>query len=201
MRIILSIVLVTLFSLLSKAQRFDAGFVGGLAATQVDGDGNGGYNKAGLIGGFWVGHRISSVLYSRVEFRFIQKGSYAKNVEEGVATSFYRMRLNYFEIPLIFGYRLKNGFNPLLGLSGGYLINAKEMNQWGSFPSEDIQKFHKFEFAGILGVEYNKSEHWAFYTFFTYSIIPIRPHKGNVVYRWDRGQYNKVIELVVRYKL
>jgi hypothetical protein len=75
------------------------------------------------------------------------------------------------------------------------------MNQYGSFPAEEIQKFHKFEFAGLFGLEYNKSEHWAFYGVFSYSIIPIRPHKGNVTYYRDRGQYNRVIELVARYKL
>jgi len=201
MKFILSIVFVFGITTLTQAQYFDAGFVCGLAATQVDGDGNGGYNKAGPIAGIWVGRRLSTTLFARMELRYIQKGSYAKNAVDGVSTSFYRMRLNYFEIPLILGYRLKNGFNPIVGLSGGYLITAKEMNQYGSFPQEDIQEFHKVEFAGLFGLEYNKSEHWAFYTYFTYSIVPIRPHKGDVVYRWDRGQYNRVIELVARYKL
>lgn len=185
----------------TQAQRFDAGFVCGLAATQVDGDSHAGYNKMGPIAGIWVGHRLNTSLYSRMELRYIQKGSYAKNEQADVATGFYRMRLNYFEIPLILGYRLRNGFNPIIGLSGGYLIKAKEMNEYGSFPSEDVQKFNKFEFAGLAGFEYNKSERWAFSLIFTYSFAPIREHKSNVIYRWNRGQYNNVIELVARYKL
>jgi opacity protein-like surface antigen len=200
-KIQLSILFFILITCQISAQRFDAGIVCGFAATQVDGDGNAGYNKAGPILGIWVGHRLTSVFYSRMELRYIQKGSYAKNVDETGSSSFYRMRLNYFEIPLILGYRLRNGFNPIAGLSGGYLAKAKEMNQYGSFPPEDIQKFHKFEFAGLIGLEYNRSEHWAFYGIYTYSIFPIRPHKGNVTYRWDRGQYNNVLELVARYKL
>lgn len=183
------------------AQRFDAGFLCGIAATQVDGDSYSGYNKMGPIAGIWVGHRLSSVLYTRMELRYLQKGSYAKKTEEGSGTSFYRMRLNYFEIPLLLGYRLRNGFNPLIGLSGGYLIKAKEMNEYGLLPAEDIQKFRKVEFAGLLGMEYNKSEHWAFTLVFTYSIFPIRPHNSDVVYRWNRGQYNNVFELIARYKL
>jgi opacity protein-like surface antigen len=199
-KIFISILFFLGISVTAMAQKFDAGFVCGLAATQVDGDGNAGYDKAGPIAGVWVGHRINSVLYWRMELRYIQKGSYAKNVQDDVSTGFYRMRLNYFEIPLILGYRLRNGFNPILGLSGGYLIKAKEMNQYGSFPDEDIQKFRKAEFAWLFGLEYNKSEHWAFTLLYTYSIIPIRPHKDNIVYRWDRGQYNNVIEVVARYK-
>ncbi len=183
------------------AQRFDAGFVAGFAATQVDGDSHSGYNKIGPIAGIWLGHRLSSVLYSRMELRYIQKGSYAKKTDDGSSTSFYRMRLNYFEIPLLVGYRLGNGFNPLVGLSGGYLIKAKEMNEYGLLPAEDIQKFRKVEFAGLLGIDYNKSEHWAFSLIYTYSLFPVRPHNSSVTYRWNRGQYNNVLELMVRYKI
>ncbi|HCT30661.1 MAG TPA: hypothetical protein DIW31_07970 [Bacteroidales bacterium] len=182
------------------AQRFDAGFVGGMTATQVDGDSHAGYNKIGPIGGIWVGCRLSSVFYSRMEIRYVQKGSYAKDPQEG-STSFYRMRLNYCEIPLFLGYRLRNGFNPLVGLSGGYLIKGKEMNEFGEFPPEDIQKFKKFEFAGLVGLEYNRSERWAFYLVYSYSFFPIRSHNSNITYRWNRGQYNNVLELAVRYKL
>ena len=160
------------------AQRFDAGFVGGMTATQVDGDSHAGYNKIGPIGGIWVGCRLSSVFYSRMEIRYVQKGSYAKDPQEG-STSFYRMRLNYCEIPLFLGYRLRNGFNPLVGLSGGYLIKGKEMNEFGEFPPEDIQKFKKFEFAGLVGLEYNRSERWAFYLVYSYSFFPIRSHNSN----------------------
>lgn len=183
------------------AQRYDAGFVLGFSATQVDGDSHSGYNKMGPIAGIWVGHRLTSLLYARMELRYIQKGSYAKNAQESSSTSFYRMRLNYFELPLILGCRLRNGFNPIAGLSGGYLIRAKEMTEYGLLPAEDIQLFRKFEFAGLLGLEYNKSEHWAFSFVYTYSLFPIRPHKSSITYRWNRGQYNNVLELMARYKL
>jgi len=199
---IISILLIIVISTHSRAQYFDAGFVCGLAATQVDGDGNAGYDKAGPIAGIWVGRRLNHVLYTRMELRYIQKGSYAKTTQDDGATiGFYRMRLNYLEMPVVFGYRLNNGFNALLGLSAGYLGKALEMNEFGSFPAEDIQKFHKFEFAWRFGIEYNQSEHWAFNVMYSYSMFPIRPHKGNITYRWDRGQYNNVIELVARYKL
>jgi len=200
MRTILAIILLLAgFSTHTSAQNFDAGFIFGLAATQVDGDTHSGYNKAGPIAGIWVGHRLSNVLYSRMEMRYIQKGSFAKSIDNG--SNYYRMRLNYFEIPLILGYRFGNGLNALFGLSGGYLAKAIEMNQYGSFPPEDIKKFHDFELAGMVGIEYNYSEHWAFNAMFTYSIIPIRSYPGHITYRWDRGQYNNVLELIARYKL
>lgn len=202
MRIVItSILLIIGISTHLTAQQFDAGFVCGLAATQVDGDGNGGYNKAGPIAGIWVGHRLGHVLYTRIELRFIQKGSFAKTVQDGVTIGHYRMRLNYLEIPIIAGYRFGNGFNALGGISAAYLGKAQEMNEFGLFPQEDIQKFHKFELAWRFGFEYNQSKHWAFNVMLSYSMFPIRPHKGNITYRWDRGQYNNVIEFVARYKI
>ncbi len=198
--IILSTIILFGISIQSKAQHFNAGFVAGMAATQVDGDSHAGYNKAGPIGGVWVGRRISTTLYWRMEFRFIQKGSYAKDKQEG-STSFYRMRLNYFEIPLFLGYRLRNGFNPIAGISGGYLIKAREMTEMGDFAPEDIKKFRNFEFAGHIGLEYNRSERWAFYLIYSYSFFPVRPFNSDITYRWNRGQYNNVLELVARYKI
>lgn len=197
--IVLGILLLIGVSSHAWAQNFDAGFILGIAATQVDGDSHAGYNKMGPITGFWVGHRLTSSLYSRMELRYIQKGSFAKDPQDGA--SFYRMRLNYFEIPVILGYRLRNGFNPIIGLSGGYLIRAVEMNEFGSFPPEDIQKFNKFEFAGLAGLEYNSNEHWTFTFLFSYSIFPVRPFNSDITYRWNRGQYNNVLELMARYKI
>lgn len=198
MRIVLFIILVAGTSLELQAQTFDAGFVAGIAATQVDGDTHRGYNKAGPVAGVWVGRRINNTLYTRFELRYIQKGSYAKTTQDG---GYYRMRLNYFEIPILLGYRFGNGFNALAGLSAAYLAKAQEMNEYGSLADEDIKRFRKVEFAGKVGIEYNHSEHWAFNAVFHYSILPIRPYPVIPTNRWDRGQYNNLIELVARYKL
>jgi len=198
MKIITPFILLILFSTSIFSQRFNAGFLAGMAATQVDGDGHGGYNKAGPIVGIWVSTRFNSTVFLRSEFRYIQKGSFAKS-SDGI--EYYRMRLNYFEMPYLLGYRFNNGFNGFIGLSAGYLAKAREMNELGDYPSDEIAEFKKFEFAGLLGVEYNYSERWKIGALFCYSILPIRPHEGNVIWRWNRGQYNQVLELVVRYVL
>jgi len=200
MRIVILLIFLSVgISFNSLAQNFDAGFIGGLAATQVDGDGYGGYDKAGPIAGVWVGRRINHTLYSRFELKYIQKGSYAKTTESG---DYFRMRLNYFELPIIIGYRFGNGLNTLVGVSGGYLAKTSERNLYSSSISdEDLQKFRKFEFAGKIGFEYNYSERWAFNAVFSYSIIPIRTFSVTIPASWKKGQYNQVIELVARYKL
>lgn len=198
----INILLLIIFIALSfglRAQNFKAGFSVGLAATQVDGDGHGGYNKAGPIAGIWVGRNFQKNWFGRFELRYAQKGSFAKDSKE--STTYYRMRLHYFEIPVFAGYRFVNGFQILGGVSIGYLSKAQEMTELGSFPDEDITAFNKFEFAGIAGVEYNYSEYWTFGAFFSYSVLPIRAHRDDITYRLNRGQFNQVMELVIRYKL
>ncbi|MGE0077446.1 MAG: porin family protein [Bacteroidales bacterium] len=193
------IVVFTLLSINVQAQNFDAGFSLGIAATQVDGDSYGGFDKAGPVVGIWVSRNFHSNCFGRMELRYAQKGSYAKTSEE--TSSYYRIRLHYFEIPLFIGYRFVNGFQAIAGLSLGYLGRAQEMTDLGSFPDEDIEAFKKYEMAGIGGVEYNYSECLAIGAYCSYSILPIRPHRGNITYRLDKGQYNQVLELIVRYKL
>lgn len=197
MRIVSITFLFALFSLVVFPQRFDAGFLLGMAATQVDGDGHGGFDKAGAIAGIWVSSKFKSAGFVRTEFRYIQKGSYAKTS----TTTFYRMRLNYFELPVIVGYRFNNGFNGFVGLSPGYLARANEMDESDTDYSESESRFKKYEFSGLFGVEYNYSERWKIGALFCYSLIPVRPHPGSLTYRLNYGQYNQVVELVIRYVL
>lgn len=192
-------ILLSVVSIYGIAQNFDAGFSLGLGATQVDGDGYGGFDKAGPIAGIWVSRNFQGNWMGRMELRYAQKGSYAKTSNE--TSSFYRIRLHYFEVPLLIGYRMVNGFQLLAGLSMGYLSKAEEMTDLGSFPTDDIEAFKKYELGVIGGVEYNYSEKWAIGGYFSYSLLPIRPHRGNITYRLDRGQYNQALELIIRYKL
>ncbi|HNT41752.1 MAG: PorT family protein [Bacteroidales bacterium] len=182
------------------SQGFKAGFTLGIAATQVDGDTYGGFDKAGPVAGVWVGRNLGNSWLGMMELRYAQKGSYAKTTVNEF-NGYYRMRLHYFELPVMGGYRFVNGFQTLGGISLGYLAKAEEMTELGPFPEEDISAFNQFELAMLCGVEYNYSEHWAFGAFFSYSIFPIRPYKGNITYRMNRGQYNQVVELLVRYKI
>jgi len=183
-----------------QGQSFRGGLLAGVAATQVDGDTYGGYDKAGPIAGFWVERSKLSGWFYRLSFRFIQKGSYAKSRSTDIP-DFYRMRLNYFDLPVLAGYRFVNGFNAVLGLSGGYLSKATEENSLGPYPQEEVSTFKKFEIAGIAGMEYNYSSKWRFGLNLSYSILPVRPYKDNISYRMNNGQYNRVIEFVSIYRI
>ncbi len=182
------------------SQGFKGGLLAGVAATQVDGDTYGGYHKAGPILGIWVERGFSVNWFWRINFRYIQKGSYAKDKQSDVP-DFYRMKLNYFELPVSAGYRFVNGFNVISGLSVGYLSKASEENALGAFPDQEVSAFHKFDFSAFGGMEYSYSQKWRFGLVFSYSLLPIRPYKDNITYRMNTGQRNRVIEFLAIYRI
>ena len=184
----------------ASAQNFKGGMVAGVAATQVDGDTYGGFNKAGPIVGIWVERNFTTSWFIRISFRYIQKGSYSKNHSTD-SPDFYRLRLNYFDLPLLAGYRFVNGFNAIFGLSGGYLSKATEENALGPFPAEEVSAFKKFEVSGFAGMEYNYNERWRFGLSLSYSILPVRPYNDNISYRLNKGQYNRVLEFIATYRI
>ena len=181
-------------------QNFNGGVLAGMTATQVDGDGNGGYHRAGLIGGVWIDFGFSSQLSIRTELKFIQKGSYQRFTDGmGGTTDFYSLRLNYIDMPYLLEYHFRDDIIPFAGLSLGFLWNAKEANATGSYPNEDIAMFRKVEVAGTAGVEYKINESFSFCVAMSYSILPVRPHKGLITYRLNQGQYNNVLQFYFRY--
>jgi hypothetical protein len=182
------------------AQHFNGGLLAGASATQVDGDGHGGYNRLGGIAGAWVSYSINQNIYLRTELKFIQKGSYKKFSDEfGGILGLYSLRLNYVEMPFLIEYHFRDDFIPFAGFSFGYLWKAIESDANGSYPSDDIAMFRKFESTGIAGVEYVFSSSFSFCAAFSYSVYPVRPHKGNITYRLNQGQYNNALQFYFRY--
>lgn len=191
-----------LFSLASAAlsQNFNGGLLAGLSATQVDGDGYGGYKRAGLVAGVWVGRAFSTELAIRTELKFLQKGSYQQFKDDiGGVVGFYSMRLNYVHMPYLIEYHFRENIVPFAGLSVGYLWRATESNMDGTYPEEDIAQFRKVEVAATAGVEYLINRHFSFCASFSYSAFPVRPHRGNISYRLNRGQFNNTLQFYLKY--
>ena len=168
-------------------QNFDGGLLAGITATQVDGDGYGGYDRVGLVAGVWVSRPINNDFAVRTELKFIQKGSYHKFTDgAGGTIGFYSLRLNYIDLPFFIEYHFRDDVVPFVGISTGFLWRAFESNAEGSYPEEDIAMFRKVEVAGTAGVEYKISRNFSLCASMSYSILPVRPHKGNISYRLNQ---------------
>lgn len=200
-------------------QSFSGGLNAGFLISQVDGDQGGGYHKGFATGGAYVrtivGEKQRAMFSLGLYYR--QKGSKRVNKDNaGDIIEYYRIRLDYIELPLTFSYQikafkipkvvdyeLKNRLNLDLGVSYGYLLHSEIDEGYGAMDPYVIGRpFKKSEFAWHIGLSYYFTEHWFFnYKFsYTFHMLPIRPHPGGQVYRFNRGQYNNVMIFSIGYE-
>lgn len=87
---------------IAQAQKINGGLIGGLSASQVDGDQMGGYNQLGACAGAFLEMPLGSDFNFEPELRFCQKGS------TGYLGNFYlNAHLNYIEMPLLCNWQYK----------------------------------------------------------------------------------------------
>lgn len=185
-------------TLTAQAQkRFKVGIKAGLSTSQVDGDTYGGYNKAGFDGGIFVTGKINDKWTAQMEMLFIQKGSkHNSNPDEG-DLSYYDLRLNYMEVPILFQFHQKK-FTFEVGPSLGYLISNTEYNEFG-----EVYKpvpFNTTEIGGGIGISYDLIKNVAVNWRYSYSLLPIRDYQSGVT-RWNNpGQRNNVLAFTLNYR-
>ena len=179
-----------------RAQSFNAGFFGGLTASQVDGDQYGGFNKLGMTAGFFVNREIDKNFYWQLEIKYVTRGA----LESEPEIYFYDKTVyRYIEIPLSVNYLLDEKYQFELGLSPEVLLSYAHYDGNGQTePSlyPDNNRFGLSVFAGIVywfvpstGVGFR----------YTYSAISFRPEEewNNPQYR---GHFHNVLAFTVNYK-
>ena len=202
--ILLIHLILLILPLSSKSQAFFGGVAAGAVTSQVDGDENNGFHKAGLTAGAFVGLELSDIFDIQFEIKYIQKGS-KSSADDPVE---FIIKLDYVEVPLVVSANL-----------GFFNINGKKLD-WISFEtgfSVDVlarvrQKYNGVNenvssqwkslcFNGILGLKFNLTEKLQLGTRVITSINSA--YKGNK-YRALRfgqwGAFNDVLELVLYYR-
>lgn len=191
------------FPFFSFSQTFSGGVLTGIVASQISGDGLGGFNKfSGQIGGF-VSKKISDTLQVEFQMYYLQKGSRkAANGITGSLTS-YKMQLNYIEMPVLLRYNYKNKFNFEGGLSAAVMFKSKVSNAFGELPPNDPENrpFKPLELAFVAGASYPLNKNILIYIRNSNSLMPVRKHQANNVYRLNLGQYNSVMLFGLQFKL
>ncbi|MFM7218545.1 MAG: porin family protein [Bacteroidota bacterium] len=181
----------------ADAQSFSAGLRAGMTATQVDGDTYEGFDKAGLLGGIFVERSLSERFSLRMELDYIQKGS-RKPLDKD-DNSYYRMRVNYLEVPFVARYRAGKKITLQGGPAFGVLVFSQEDDQTGVLIYSP--PFRKYEYSISAGLLYDLSEKVGVDVRYGFSVVPIRPFDfyATFVY-WDKGQFNSVIQLSLQYR-
>lgn len=178
-------------------KRFTPGLTLGLSTSQVSGDNLGGFRQFGFVGGGSISTAFSDRMGARMEIMYIDKGSRkAPRADEG--NVFYNLRLQYIEVPIMFGYQLGK-YTYEAGPSFGALIDVQEENHFGELTYPD-RPFKSFEANLNVAISRPLGEHFHFSWRFIQGVTPIRRHAANVTFRLNRGQYNSVLAFLLRYE-
>ena len=198
---------VSLFFLLSafltQAQKFNAHILGGVATSQVSGDQLSGFNKAGFIGGAGVSTVLSKKVDLGFEIYYIQKGSKKQSDPEKGDYEYYRLRLNYIEVPLLLEYHISDKLGFEIGPSVAVLISYSEENQDGEISSllyYDQPQFSKYDISICGGLAYHFNNHWGLYFRGLQSLVPIRENSSGARAQLNSGQYNSVLSFALYYQ-
>lgn len=157
-------------SALYAQQRFKAGIIAGVTASQIDGDASAGYNKVGVQGGLRVAAILQEKQDASVEILFTQRG--CRN--EAKTPPYFKTTLNYVEVPVQWHYHdwLVEGsdesenfyrvqFNA--GFSYGRLINYKDSSD-GSIAgiTPALPDLNRNSFCFLIGASFYATKHLGF---------------------------------------
>ena len=95
------IIFVFFFTNFIYGQRFKAGIMAGINASQIRGDDSGGYNRLGLRGGLRGVAVLTDNLELSTEIVYAQRGSQTDNLEAIVRRIIH---LDYIEVPVLINY-------------------------------------------------------------------------------------------------
>ena len=189
------------------SQEFYGGVLGGFNGSKVRNDRSLGYNKMGLVAGAWVQRDISQHFYWGMELKVNQKGS--RKLPTRNDNWKYVYRLNYIDLPVLFGYQYKPYLSFFAGLSYGYLFDKNSYDVYGFDPLIEYDNISNWElgmFAGIK-VDFDRlvKQEWArkfmLETRFQNSLFSIDKTHDFFTYYLAIGQYNNVISTVLYYRI
>ena len=181
------------------SRAFHGGLTLGLSTTQIDGDGYGGFNKAGILFGGYVNSKLSDKVTGEFQLTYIQKGSINPQNPSKGDFDYYRIRLSYVEVPLLF--RMKKGkFYYGIGPSLGILINSSEEDQNG----EVNLPFHSFKSTEVglnFDLIYDLTKRIQTNIRYTHSMLPISDETKFTRWGLIGGSYSMSLNFALRLRL
>ena len=189
-----------------SGQNFGGGISLGLSTSQVGGDNLGGFNKAGILVGFFTNKSFSEIFSLQIEMTYIQKGSNntRMNDYDHVNYQVQDITSSYIEVPLIIQYHQSNKLKIEGGLQAAYLIDAYYKDINGEIPKNGINPFIKYDFGVLFGIDYKYSENISINTRLSNSILPIgsEDYENQSSYNYLRkGKFNSVLSFAIHYNI
>lgn len=180
----------------------------GINACQIHGDNASGYNKFGVNGGILVNSRLNKKASIDLGIVFTQKGARKNQNVKNNDYTFFRVNLNYIEIPLLLNYKVNPNYFITLGPSLAYLINYTEDTEAGNW--NGVYPFEKFEYGVNIGLGRKIKDNFLIEIRSGNSIVPIRNYGlaatgifyPNAVARFfNKGLYNNILSAYIIYQI
>ena len=184
-----------------KAQKFNAGFSGGLVVSDIDGadtrDTDNDFHKLGFTAGGVVNTQIAKRTLLQFELNYIQKGSLQP--PDSINNGYFKIALAYVEIPLLlrqqifFNWKGKkiNKIDLEAGVSYGKMIQRTVIGNTNYVISNTSNYYNTNDVSVLVGADYNFTKNILFCFRYSNSVIPaikrtaIRP--GFYSYAYNRG--------------
>ncbi len=179
----------------------------GLNGCQIHGDSYSGYDKLGLFVGTSINARFNKKVSLEMGFYFSQKGSRHNPNPKSGDYSFYRVNLNYIDLPVSFRYHLNSEYFTTFGPSIAYLVsyyeNINYTNETGNY------KFNPIEVGLNVGLGRKIKNNFLVEVRCSNSVNTIRSYgvASNVFYPnpvarfFNKGFYNNILTLFVAYQI
>jgi hypothetical protein len=189
------------FGLIAEGQEFHGGITAGLVGSQVAGDTYSGFKKAGIFAGGFIGWEFTKHSGLQLELTYFQKGS-RENPTEKNNYDFYLFRVNYFELPVLYQYKI-NRFIVEGGPSLGFMTGYFEENELGVISNLDGYNIPaRVTFQMNIGLRFLISKKFGFDFRYNFSLANIRTENrtGDVWRLWSYGQFNDALVLSLFYQ-
>lgn len=180
------------------AQRFDGGVLLGVSASQIDGDNEYGFHKGGPVAGVWVSTDFDNKFSGQLELKYIAKGSAPP--KDDPDPSFYRIRLQYIEIPVLVIYRVHDMINLEAGASLGYMIKEQFDPDGNGYYVPDGNP-NRIEAATQAGINVKVIEKLFLNIRHSYSIFPFREFGYGLSNFSTGGLSNHVASVALYYQI
>jgi hypothetical protein len=200
MRHVLWLSLIFAVTVCNAQREFMGGLIAGGVTSQISGDGLGGWDKFGLVGGAWVEIPFSDKMGLNMAMKYINKGSRTKI--DSVSFQTFGYYLNYIDVPLLFSYSLiskpdKGKLDLLIGPVAGVLLNQKIVSN--GFEVDVNPPFRSFELGAELAFRLWAGEGLFLQFSAGTSVLPTRPNPAQVnkLSYYESGNYNQTLQLII----
>ncbi|MBN2612287.1 MAG: PorT family protein [Bacteroidales bacterium] len=203
--LILSVAILFSLPLIVTSQTFSGGVLGGVSASQVDGDSYAGFDKVGLHGGVFVRTSFTNKMGMQMEIKYTGRGARKKTSETDPVV--YQLSLHYIDIPLMMNFTARQKFIFEAGLVPGYLFALSGEDSGGKIDSEQLGEFKKFDLGWLLGFRYQFTDKVSAGIRYSYSLFSILDSESSNakygmianLFGYNTGDYSNYLSMGVYY--